>query len=53
MRGNPVLLAAIGAVVCVPVLFASFGGSQEAGLIIGIVLVVAGVVYGALAARGD
>jgi hypothetical protein len=51
VKGNPVLLAAIAAIICVPVLFASFGGSQEAGLAIGVVLVVAGVIYGVLAAR--
>ena len=51
MLGNPVLLAAIAAVICIPVLFASLGGSQEAGLVIGIALVVGGVVYGIVSRR--
>jgi hypothetical protein len=52
MRGNPVLLAAIAAIICIPVLFAALGGSRQAGLAIGVVLVVAGVLVG-LRDRGD
>jgi hypothetical protein len=37
------LLAAIGAVIALPILVASFGAGRGAGLAIGVVLVVVGV----------
>ena len=46
MLRNPTLLAAVAIVICLPILFAAVGGSQTAGLIIGIVLVLVGVFAG-------
>ena len=40
---NPVMLTAVAVVICLPVLFAALGGSQTAGLVIGVVLVIGGV----------
>jgi hypothetical protein len=43
VRDRQLWIAAIAVVICVPVLFASLGGSRAAGLAIGAVLVIAGV----------
>jgi hypothetical protein len=37
------IILAIGAVIAAPLIFAAFGASQRAGLIIGVVLVVVGI----------
>jgi hypothetical protein len=44
MKPNPVWLAMIAGVICIPVLFAAVGGSQGAGLAVGVVLVLIGVI---------
>jgi hypothetical protein len=42
MPGRGIILA-IGLVIAAPLIFAAFGASQRAGLIIGVVLVVVGI----------
>jgi hypothetical protein len=37
------IILAIGLVIAAPLIFAAFGASQRAGLIIGVVLVVVGI----------
>ncbi|HEX2104950.1 MAG TPA: hypothetical protein VHF51_14940 [Solirubrobacteraceae bacterium] len=42
MPGRGVVIA-IGLVIAAPLIFAAFGASQRAGLIVGVVLVVVGI----------
>jgi hypothetical protein len=42
------LIAAVTAVICIPLAFALVGGGQGTGLIIGVVLVVGGLSLGLL-----
>jgi hypothetical protein len=49
---DPRKLAAVAAIIAVPVIFAAAGGSRSAGLLIGVVLVVGGVTAGLLGGRG-
>jgi hypothetical protein len=38
-------MAAIVAIICVPLIFAWFGGTQQLGLIIGVVLFAGGLMW--------
>ena len=49
MLRNPLFVAAVGLVICLPALVAALGASHTAGIVIGAVLVAAGV---AIAVRG-
>jgi hypothetical protein len=49
---NPAALAAVAVIVCIPVLFASFGARGEIGIVIGVVLMVAGLAWTLLGSRG-
>lgn len=51
MRHNPRLLLVVAAVISLPILFGVVGGTRDAGLIIGIVLVVVGIASGLIGAR--
>jgi hypothetical protein len=48
---NPRRLLLIAAVISLPILFALVGGTHDAGLAIGVVLVVVGVASGILGSR--
>ena len=52
MTKNPAALAAVAVIVCVPVLFAAFGARGEIGIVIGVVLMVAGLAWTFLGSRG-
>jgi hypothetical protein len=43
-RDRRAFIAAIAGVIGIPILFAALGGSQAAGLAVGVVLVVIGIV---------
>jgi hypothetical protein len=45
-------LTAIAAVITIPLIFALVGGGRDAGLIIGVVLVVVGVAWSVIGSRG-
>jgi hypothetical protein len=45
-------LTAIAAVITIPLIFTLVGGGRAAGLIVGVVLVVAGVAWSAIGSRG-
>jgi hypothetical protein len=48
---NPRLLLVIAAVISLPILFGLLGGTRDAGLVIGVVLVVIGVASGLFGTR--
>ena len=48
---NPRVLLLVAAVIVLPILFGLLGGTRDAGLVIGVVLVVVGVAAGVLGAR--
>ena len=48
---NRTVMVAIAAIITLPILFALVGGGRNAGLIVGVVLVVAGLLSGLLGAR--
>jgi hypothetical protein len=48
---NPRLLILVAAVISLPILFGTLGGTSNAGLIIGIVLVVVGIASGLVGGR--
>jgi sorbitol-specific phosphotransferase system component IIBC len=48
---NPRRLVVVAAVISLPILFALLGGTHDAGLVIGVVLVLAGVAYGIIGSR--
>ena len=50
MPGRGIILA-IGLVIAAPLIFAAFGGTQRAGLIVGAVLVVVGIVVSLAGSR--
>ena len=52
MLRNPLFVAAVGLVICLPALVAGLGASHTAGIVIGVVLVAAGAVI-ALRGGGD
>ena len=45
------LILAIGLVIAAPLMFAAFGASQRAGLIVGVVLVVVGIAASLVGSR--
>jgi hypothetical protein len=47
------LVIAVGAVIAIPLIFAALGASRVAGLIFGVLLVVAGVVWMVLGSERD
>jgi hypothetical protein len=47
-----VLVIAIGAVIALPLIFAALGAGQDAGLVIGVVLVALGLGWSLLGSRG-
>jgi hypothetical protein len=48
---HPRLLLLVAAVITLPIVFGLLGGTRDAGLVIGIVLVVVGVASGVLGGR--
>jgi hypothetical protein len=48
---NPRMLVVIAAVISLPILFGLLGGTRDAGLVIGVVLVLAGVATGIFGSR--
>jgi hypothetical protein len=51
VRNNPRLMLVVAAVISLPILFGVIGGTRDAGLIIGVVLVVLGIASGLVGAR--
>jgi hypothetical protein len=45
-------LTAIAAVITIPLIFTLVGGGRDAGLIVGVVLVVVGVAWSVIGSRG-
>jgi hypothetical protein len=45
------VIAAIGLIIAAPLIFAAAGASQNAGLVVGVVLVVVGIGWGIAGAR--
>jgi hypothetical protein len=48
---NPRIVLVVAAIIVLPIVFGLLGGTRDAGLVIGIVLVVVGIVSGVLGAR--
>jgi hypothetical protein len=48
---NRSLMAAIAAIICVPLIFAFAGGGRHTGLVIGVVLVLVGIAWGVFGPR--
>ena len=48
---NPRLVLLVAAIIMLPIVFGLLGGTRNAGLVIGIVLVVAGIASGVLGTR--
>lgn len=51
VRRNPRILLLVAAVISLPILFGALGGTRDAGLIVGIVLVVVGLASGLVGSR--
>jgi hypothetical protein len=50
---NRALLAAITAIICLPLIFSFVGGGGHAGVAIGVVLVLVGIGWGLLGSRSS
>jgi hypothetical protein len=48
---NPHFVLLVAAIIMLPIVFGMLGGTRNAGLVIGIVLVVAGIASGVLGTR--